>query len=84
MQRFSRAASRLCLVVSVAAVATLAGCRNDGQSAAADAEPLTRRQKDSLISTLPIPGARGVGGALRASDSLRARADLMDSIARIP
>jgi hypothetical protein len=49
----------------------------DGQTAA---DTLTRRQRDSIISTLPIPGAGGVGRALGAQDAARARADALDSI----
>jgi hypothetical protein len=46
------------------------------------ADTLTRRQKNEIISTLPIPGARrGVGGALNASDAAAARARAYDSIA---
>ena len=54
-----------------------------GQSAGdteSAADTLTRRQRDSIISTLPIPGAGGVGRALDASDAARARADQLDSI----
>jgi hypothetical protein len=43
-------------------------------------DTLTRRQKDSIISTLPVPGAGAVGKALEASDAARARAELHDTI----
>jgi hypothetical protein len=49
----------------------------DTQSAA---DTLSRRQRDSIISTMPIPGARGVGRALDAQDAARARAEQLDSI----
>jgi len=49
----------------------------DAQSAA---DTLTRRQKDSIIATMPIPGASGVGRALDAQDAARARAAQLDSI----
>ena len=49
----------------------------DAQSAA---DTLTRRQKDSLIATMPIPGASGVGRALEAVDRARARAADHDTI----
>ncbi|GMR13878.1 MAG: hypothetical protein BMS9Abin29_2103 [Gemmatimonadota bacterium] len=45
-----------------------------------DRDTLTRRQKDSIISTLPLPGARGVGAALRATDRVKERADRHDSL----
>jgi hypothetical protein len=45
-------------------------------------DTLTRRQKDSLISTMPIPGAGAVGKAMRAVDSANARTGRTDSIIR--
>jgi len=54
-----------------------------GQSAGGDAnaaDTLTRRQRDSLISTMPIPGAGGVGRALDAQDASRDRSRALDSI----
>ena len=43
-------------------------------------DTLTRRQKDSLISEMPIPGAGAVGRALDVQDLTRQRAAEMDSI----
>lgn len=45
-------------------------------------DTLTRRQKDSLISEMPIPGAGAVGKAMRAVDSANARTNRTDSIIR--
>lgn len=45
-----------------------------------DRDTMSRRQRDSVTSTLPVPGAGGVGGALDAQDAARARADRLDSI----
>ncbi len=45
-----------------------------------DRDTLTRRQKDSITATLPLPGAKGVGAALRATDRARERADRHDSL----
>ena len=60
-----------------------AGCSGGGASAdGSPADTLTRRQKNEIISTLPIPGATGVGKALRASDLAQARAEAHDSIGR--
>jgi hypothetical protein len=39
----------------------------------------SQRERDSVISTLPIPGAKVVGKALTVSDSAASRASLMDS-----
>jgi hypothetical protein len=55
-------------------------CSQSAGDAASRADTLTRRQKDSLISTMPIPGAGGVGRALAAQDASRARAAALDSI----
>jgi len=43
-------------------------------------DTLTRRQKDSLISEMPVPGAGAVGRALDVQDLTRQRAAEMDSI----
>ncbi|MGH7663098.1 MAG: hypothetical protein ACRENI_02190 [Gemmatimonadaceae bacterium] len=64
-------------------IVVLAACGD----AAADRElsdSLTQRQRDSTIGASRIPGARGVQGALRASDSAAARAARLDSAARVP
>jgi hypothetical protein len=49
------------------------------QTVANDRDTLTRRQKDSITATLPIPGAGAVGKALRASDAAGARAAETDA-----
>ncbi len=64
------------------------GCSGNGNgngdaSASNAADTLTRRQKAEIISTLPIPGARGVGQALDVSDLAAERARVMDSIAGV-
>ena len=51
------------------------GCYGSGDASASNAsDTLTRRQKNEIISTLPIPGASGVGRALRATDLAAERA----------
>ena len=72
--------------ISMAALAVVTvlstGCVGSGDANASNAaDTLTRRQKNEIISTLPVPGARGVGGALDASDQAAARARAYDSIA---
>jgi hypothetical protein len=51
---------------------------------AADPPPeraeMTQRQRDSTIAESRLPGARGVGRALDASDAAAARAAAADSI----
>ena len=68
--------------VSVAAAALFGiwACGQEGGDAASAADTLTRRQRDSIISTMPIPGASGVGRALDAQDAANARAAQHDSI----
>jgi len=46
--------------------------------------PVSERERDSIIGASQLPGAQGVGRALRASDSAGARRALEDSIAREP
>ena len=66
----------LAAVCAVVAGALCAACAGDPP------EPdLTRRQKDSIIADLPIPGAGGVGRALDALDDSEARARAHDSLA---
>ena len=72
--------------ISMAALAALTilslGCDGLGSASATNAaDTLTRRQKNEIISTLPIPGARGVGRALDVSDQLAERALAHDTLA---
>ena len=72
--------------ISMAALAALTilsvGCFGSGDATASNAaDTLTRRQKNEIISTLPVPGARGVGAALDVSDRLAERAHVHDSLA---
>jgi len=78
LERGKRAVTVVVAALGMAAFAAACGeSAGDGQTAA---DTLTRRQRDSIISTLPIPGAGGVGRALGAQDAARARADALDSI----
>ena len=61
-------------------ISLMAGCSGSGDSAHSAADTLTRRQKDSLVAEMPVPGARGVGAAIKAADSIAARAARHDSI----
>lgn len=61
----------------------LAGCSGGSPEAgAARPDTLTRRQRDSIIGASSLPGARGVGKALEASDAAAARSAALDSILR--
>ena len=71
--------------ISMAALTALTilftGCYGSGDASAGNAaDTLTRRQKNEIISTLPIPGASGVGRALRATDLAAERAQAHDSL----
>ena len=43
-------------------------------------DTLTQRQKDSILAQSRIPGASGVGKAMRVADSTSARAQAADTI----
>jgi hypothetical protein len=67
-------------VVVAAATLGVWACGQSAGGTANNADTLTRRQKDSIIATMPIPGSRGVGRALDAQDASRERAAALDSI----
>jgi hypothetical protein len=68
-------------LIVTAAVLGVWACGEGAGDTATAADTLTRRQKDSLIATMPmIPGSRGVGRALDAQDASRERAAALDSI----
>ena len=56
------------------------GACNASSSETAEATELTRGQKDTIISRLPIRGSRGVGRALEAVETSQVRALEHDSI----
>jgi hypothetical protein len=60
----------------------LAACSTDNSKQSVNRDTLTQRQKDSILANSRIPGARGVGSAMRAADSVSARVGRTDSIAR--
>lgn len=45
------------------------------------ADTLTQRQRDSILAQSRIPGARGVGRAMQAADSISARVRAADTVA---
>lgn len=71
---------RSCLATLVMAC-LLASCSDNSPGPRA---PLTQRQHDSVIGASGLPGATGVRGALRVSDSFAARRARIDSAAREP
>jgi len=71
---------KLLLTALVSSTVACGGSRSAEARTAVDT--LTRRQKDSLVSTMPIPGASRIRDAQKASDAQRARNALLDSLAR--
>jgi hypothetical protein len=61
------------------AVITL-GCQPAATAKAPDTR--TERQKDSALAASKIPGAGGVGAALRAADTTSAQARALDTVAQ--
>jgi hypothetical protein len=70
------------LLFVVATLALLA-CGRGGQKQASTGttDTLTERARDSILSTSRIPGARGVGAAMRAADATSAGIRGADSVA---
>ena len=67
-------------VVGVLSIALLGMGECGGGGDATDADTLTRRQRDSLVSELPVPGSGGVRGAMDAADAIEARNAQLDSM----
>ena len=67
----------LIVAVALLGVGACGSSAGDPQSAA---DTLTRRQKDSLISIMPVPGASAVGRALDVGDRAGTRAAEHDTI----
>ena len=65
----------------VAAAMLLTSCSKPKETTANNRDTMTRRQKDSVLAQSSLPGARGVGQALKVSDSLKARQAAQDSAA---
>ena len=65
----------------VVLVLSLCGCTKERAERSA---PASERAHDSTIGASRLPGAQGVGGALRASDSAVSRRAQEDSIAANP
>ena len=62
----------------LAALITIGCSRSD--TVANDRDTMTQRQRDSVLAQSGLPGAKGVGKALSAADSVRARNAQLDSL----
>ncbi|HXF95832.1 MAG TPA: hypothetical protein VNI61_06980 [Gemmatimonadales bacterium] len=63
------------------ALACGTGGGTGGGAAARSGDTLTQRQRDSILAESRIPGARGVGKAMRVADSASARVQAADTVA---
>ena len=65
------------------AVMLLAAC-SGGESgkSAGQTDTLTERQRDSILAQSRIPGATGVGSAMRAADSTSAHIRAADTVSQ--
>ena len=68
-----------CLLITIALVAACGGA-SQKSAATSSGDTLTERQRDSILAQSRIPGASGVGRAMRAADSTSARAHAADSV----
>ena len=66
--------------ITLFCAALLASCTPGGTETAETTSELTRRQKDSIVAEMPIPGAGAVGKALGALEASERRAEAHDSI----
>ena len=66
------------LTLILCTIGLMVGC-SEGEESASGAD-LTRDQKDSIVASLPVPGAAGVGRAMEARDRANARSAEHDSI----
>jgi hypothetical protein len=66
---------RLPLVLILASLAC-------GPKSESPKRPASERERDSVLGASRLPGARGVRGALDASDSAAARNSRLDSVGR--
>jgi hypothetical protein len=65
------------ILVLLLVLAACAGCSKAEKKAAPQ---LTERQRDSILSTEPIPGADVIGRAMQVTDREAKRATDMDSL----
>jgi hypothetical protein len=66
---------------SILPVVTIGFMLACGSGDTSQTDTLTQRQKDSILANSKIPGARGVGSAMRAADSTNAKVLRVDTVA---
>ncbi|HVH67737.1 MAG TPA: hypothetical protein VM716_07715 [Gemmatimonadales bacterium] len=61
----------------------IAACSSgDSGKSAGQSDSLTERQRDSILARSRIPGAAGVGSAMRAADSTSAHIRAADTVSQ--
>jgi hypothetical protein len=70
----------LATVAFMALLASCGGADDADRPAARGSDTLTQRQRDSILAGSRIPGASGVGKAMRVADSTSARAQAADTV----
>ena len=75
---------RILVLLTVGALAACSSSPEASAGSAAAKTPLNGRARDSVIAASRLPGATGVGNALRASDAAAARAARLDSASGTP
>ncbi len=80
---FTQRENRMRLVVLLGLIAA-AACGAIDAPPPAERTAAEKRAADSTIGASRLPGAGGVQGALRVSDSAAARARAIDSLAQTP
>jgi hypothetical protein len=68
------------LVIGALLLTGVLSCGQSDSTARRDA--LTKRERDSMLGASQLPGAQGVRGALKASDSAAARREREDAAAQ--
>jgi len=58
----------------------IAACGKSGKNDAARRDTLTERQHDSILARSQIPGAKAVGRAMTAADSMSSRVRASDTV----
>jgi predicted small lipoprotein YifL len=74
------------LIAAMLVVLAITACggkgSGDSDKAAARTDTLNERQRDTMLSRSRIPGARGVGKAMRVADSTSAGVEQTNAVAR--
>ena len=68
------------LALSALLLIGVLSCGSNDSTARRDS--LTQRERDSMLGASQLPGAQGVRGALKASDSVAARREREDAAAQ--